>query len=338
MRGLSYKRLRSYTVSLTRNSRIVLYFMYVLLAISAFVSLISVLGVGDQPELTVGRVKAASVFLTVYSLGGIVLIIPNFRELYDRQYSDVEFSLPMSAKERFLAKLRLVLLRHILPFCALIFTLMMLVTALSSEPDGRRAAFCVLLNLCGSIVFVDCVTLFCVSFCASIAECLFSTAAFIAVISALPKEILKLFMPFEHSVYTFGLYFVGENKNAINYPSYPEIIRLVLENIAVSVMLLFIGYRIYIRRNGLRSGTPFGSKVIFIVTAAGISIASMLLGTTLGSFFVQLVSGLIGEVILSLTSNRGVTPRTLIAQTCGFHLGLQVVVFVINQFTPAVFM
>lgn len=114
MRGLSHKRIKAYTVSLTRNSRIVLYLMYILLAISVFVSLVFVSGIGDQAELTVGKVRACSVFLTAYSLGGIALIIPNFRELYNRQYSDVEFSLPMSSRERFLAKLRLVLLRHIL--------------------------------------------------------------------------------------------------------------------------------------------------------------------------------------------------------------------------------
>lgn len=331
------KRIRAYDRSLTVNGRLVLTLIMVMFAMSAAVSLLLMLGVGHDGELAVGKARAAGVFMTAFAFAGAALVITVFRELFDTRWADVEYSLPLSAAERFLAKLRLVLTRHILPAVLQVGAMTALTWALSDNGDARKAVFAVLMNVLGQVFFVDGAAFFCISFCAGVGECVLCTASFITLISVLPRAMTKLSDPYTQSPIHLGIGLVAEKKTAINFPGMGTSAANLGVNLMISALLFFGAFEIYRRRSGLRSEIPLGSKVIYTVTAAGVSIASLMLGMFTGSLFMTVLLSTLAEIGLAFATHRGVQAKTLAIQTAGFGFVLFLIIAGINMFSPVSF-
>jgi len=314
----SGQRIRSYSKVLAINSSLFLTLLRVMLIFITLMASLLILKSHSESDGSYGYFIAINLMFCAYGLTGIALIIPMFRELYDRQFADVEFSLPMSSSERITAKLLMLLKNHLLPFVIAGTGLTVFSTLVFKDRLGFTAMFGAFTSSLAFLVFVDCITVFCVTFCGRIYECIYSSVSYILMITLLPRYLTKAILHFSGKQALQGVVF-GYDDILMNYqghlrnfygieydlpPLYMLLTRTVF-NIALSMLVMYAAIKLYKKRNGTQTGTAVITTGFFISLAAGMACLSMVVGTVLCSLFVMVLSGFLGETILVLVLCNG---------------------------------
>ncbi len=305
----SLTRINSYSKVLTKNCKLQFLLVLVLCVLSGFMNVIGMIAFG---KLENGFITEGVFFSFLVALAGILIVPALFRELYNRQYADVEFSLPMSAAERYKAKLFVLAKLHILPF--IISQAITVLVALTFARSDTPTVLLTFLSNLSALAFTDGIALLCMSCCGSIVESLYSSLFMaISVSTIIPAAYLKLFMGLSgrhsNAFDPFALP-IGFPELAVKLLGYDDewygdrSVPMLLISLALSAMLFYIAYLIYRRRSGLSTGKPIVYKAFYCVLIL-LSTLTVVLLCFLNSFYLAIFIGLLVCVGICVTSNRG---------------------------------
>jgi len=286
------------------------------------------------------------------AISGVLLVAPAFKELYNRQFADVEFSLPMSASERFRAKLLVILKCHFIPFAVAQSVTVITGIIFLNSFQMKIIIFDVLCHLV-YMAFTDAIALVCVSSCGNIVECIY-TPIFLAAASSL---IIPL------SIFKFVVLISGRNANTMNMLNFPvgypgammfidsdgtemtyaefivcsgtsvlvKNIIMLIADLAVCVGLVFLALRIYKKRNGLTVGKPFVSGKFYRIFISVVTVA-VILEFFLNSLYIAVFVGLLLFLAISVSANRTKLTMKVLEKNmlgfCGCLLSVLVIGFV----------
>ena len=93
----SFKRINNYSKVLSKHCRKQSMLIYILCGLQAFFMLFHILAFGDPNGAYMDFYVIGRLFGIAAALSGVLIIPAVFRELYNRQFADVEYSLPMSS-------------------------------------------------------------------------------------------------------------------------------------------------------------------------------------------------------------------------------------------------
>lgn len=273
------------------------------------------------------------------ALAGVLLVPPVFKELYNRQFADVEFSLPMSSSERFKAKLLVLVRCHFIPFAISQAVVLLTSLVLLAPTQKSIIVFDVLCNLI-NMLFTDAIALISVSSCGHIVECIY-TPVLLAAASSL---ILPL------GLFRLVILLSGRDTNTtsfINIPfGYPGITDLILGeesdsgysarlavsdtstliiwfvmlavNIGICAGLIILAYRIYKKRDGLSVGKPIVFPAFYRIFIIVVTVA-VILFFFMNSLYIAVFVGLLLFLGITVSANRKkLTMKTLELSLLGF--------------------
>ena len=320
----SSKRITDYSKVLRKNCSKQFKLIAVLSGLSAFLCIFHFISVGTlRFDYMDNFYNYGKKFSLAAALAGVLLVPPVFKELYNRQFADVEFSLPLSAAERFKAKLLVLVKCHFIPF--VISQAAVALTALTLIPSGQLKI--VMLDIICSLVnmlFTDAIALICVSSCGHIVECIYTPVLLAAASSLIfPLGLFKLVILLS-----------GRNTNTTNflnipigYPGFYDLIYdpetssysariansdsgtvitwfvMLLVNIAICVGLIMLAYRIYRKRNGLSVDKPIVFGAFFHIFRTIVAVAVILL-FFMNSLYIAVFVGLLLFLGISVSAKR----------------------------------
>lgn len=320
----SSKRISNYSKVLTKNCSKQSILILVLTGLGAVFGVIQFVLFGSN-RINEQFYENSIHFSLAAAISGVLLVPGLFREVYNRQFADVEFSLPMSASERFRSKLTVLLKRHILPFVAA--QVIILLTSVIFA-DWKSSAEYILPNCLRCInfaLFTDAVCLLCVSCCGHIVECLYTSVLSVIAFSIfIPLVLIRFFLNMARTTSSLSekvtaigvgfpklaLEFVGDVvEGGGDLSHHIETEFSVLEavmlfvNLAFCVLLIFIAFRIYKKRSGLSAGKPFASKAFYRFFLIFVTL-NVILIFFLSSFYLAILVGLIFSLAISIFSKR----------------------------------
>ena len=253
----------------------------------------------------------AQIVCVAAGLSGVLLMPAIFRELYNRQFADVEFSLPLSASERFRVKLMIILKNHILPYVAAM-TVVLIVGLAFVPSEYTSQMFSIYFVALSRVMFVDAISLVCISCCGCIVECIYTPVLFGAAISFLPVLCGAKF-----------ICFLSGKQGALHYTNNPigfiraseifmsdtEVSQLdgiwisALISMVLSAGLVYLAFRIYRKRDGLSVGKPFVFKSFARIFTCTVSLAVIML-FFLDSLYNSILFGLLAYLAICISSKR----------------------------------
>ena len=260
MKQKSISRIGSYSRALKINCRKPYILLLVLCGIGSFLIVVSGLFFGFTSYYTNDFLQEGPVFLAAATVLGAVMIPTLFRELYNRQFADVEFSLPMSSSERFLAKLLAVGRYHLLPLAVVLAALIIFSAVIgdSSVMIGMS------ISIITTAVYFDTVSMICVCCLGRLFESVYVPVVFATVLTLLPYVAFDRLVvaPSHHRIDTlqffdlpFGVLSIMRirEENFSCFANYgggfiiKHLICLVIYAAAIA-----LAYRIYRRRNAVQ--------------------------------------------------------------------------------------
>lgn len=206
----------------------------------------------------------AAAFFGMFAVFGI------FKDMVNKQTSDVQMSLPMSAKERYLSKLAALFRIHILPIlCSEV--IMIVVGGLIASYSGTMMLIRLYTVILAQALFVDSVSILCMCCCGALAEGVYTSLISMFCLSATPYCTFELTMVrfsglLSSDVATekgfsllgvlsmewipsFGFSdVIGYNDEGWYY---------LFGNILISCLMIFAAFFIYKNRDARKVGKPF---------------------------------------------------------------------------------
>ncbi|MBR6872661.1 MAG: hypothetical protein IKN17_04030 [Ruminococcus sp.] len=308
----SLNRIRSYSKALSKNCRKQFVLILVLCVFSGGFYLMDFIafGAGGYSGAWMDQFLIYATYTTVAAaVSGVLLMPALFRELYNRQYADVEFSLPLSAAERYKAKLWLIAKYHLMPY--IIAQLMMLISGLIflTETPASTVVSVALINI-SWVFFTDAVSLICISCCGCLAECIYTPVLFGAAISVIPvcfmeglvKSLSNIATSFYFSFIPVGFLGITEIVDLDTMYFHEHILSAVLSCL-ISCGLMLLAFMLYKKRNGLSVGKPFVFKTFARVFPVLVTLAVIIV-FMLYSFYNSVLFGLLAFLAISVSSKR----------------------------------
>ncbi len=329
MAQTSSQRIRAYSKALAVNCRKPRIVIIISAAVATVLAIFQLAAVGTL-RYGYSDIYRLSTFIFFISIGcGVFLIPPLFKELYNRQFADVEFSLPMSSSERYLAKILAIVKYHILPIAA---SQAVVLTAAMILIGGRTMKGFVIyaILLLTALVFIDAVAVFCVCCCGSLAECIYTPVIFSAILTLLPAAFYGNVIANTANVGTnlstafrswalFPVIVLYDESSLFEYASFynisAEFIISTIVNVLIWVGVVFLTLRIYKRRDGLQTGKPFVHRP-FYYAFVYLGVSAVLTSTMFNEFYYGIIFSLLGFVIISTSAQRG----KLTLRSFGFQL------------------
>ncbi len=334
----SQKRIANYSRVLSKNCRKQSWLIIILCGLQTLMSVFQFVAFGrlgtDNNFYSFG-----SKFGLAAALAGVLIVPAVFKEVYNRQFADVEFSLPMSASERFRSKLLVLAKDHLLPF--FIAQLVILTVALITVPSEQCALIVkdFLSNII-NLVFTDAVALLCVSCCGSLAECIYTPVLAAAAASLiLPMSYYKYVIllsgrsdtpsgvsgfpvgyPAASGIVENGLFDrdYESEANVLDSIGVGRVVLMLVINLLICTALVFLAYRFYKKRNGLNVGKPIVFKSFRIVFTALVSLTVIVI-FFLNSFYLSILVGLLAFIGISISAKRAkISLRDLALWLAGF--------------------
>lgn len=255
-----------------------------------------ILGVGCLLQCFVGATAdildsnvsdVGCILLCVGALMGPVFVVGVFREMHNRQQSDVVYALPMSAGERYVSKLLALVYLHILPV-AVWSGIAALTTALADKGyrynDWFYSTFeCFSPDMCGKLfavliacmMFLDAISVVCSVCCGRLAEIQYLTYLAVVAISAAPLLLRAQLMEkiggqvakpgLGYFLWTFSLLAWDDDASLGMY------VKVCLIHCLISVAVMALAFLVYRRRDAGSAGKPIVSRVFFeLVLACGL--------------------------------------------------------------------
>lgn len=244
-------------------------------------------------------------------LSGVLLMPAIFRELYNRQFADVEFSLPLSASERFRVKLMIILKNHILPYVAAM-TVVLIVGLAFVPSEYTSQLFSIYFVALSRVMFVDAISLVCISCCGCIIECIYTPVLFGAAVSFIPVLFAAKFICFlsgkegalHYTDNPIGFIGASEIFTSDTELSYLDGIWVsALISILLSAGLVFLAFCIYRKRDGLSVGKPFVFKSFARIFTCTVSLAVIMI-FFLDSLYNSILFGLLAYLAICISSKR----------------------------------
>lgn len=320
MKQKSISRIGSYSRALKINCRKPYILLLVLCGIGSFLIVVSGLFFGFTSYYTNDFLQEGPVFLAAATVLGAVMIPTLFRELYNRQFADVEFSLPMSSSERFLAKLLAVGRYHLLPLAVVLAALIIFSAVIgdSSVMIGMS------ISIITTAVYFDAVSMICVCCLGRLFESVYVPVVFATVLTLLPYVAFDRLVvaPSHHRIDTlqffdlpFGVLSImrirEENFSCFaNYGGGFIIKHLVC--LVIYAAAIALAYRIYRRRNAVQTGTPFVYRSFYIVFSFCVMVLLFMI-FIYREAYIGIIFALAVYAAISISAARGaVTARTFI--------------------------
>ena len=221
-------------------------------------------GIDLQRYATFEGIFGASLMLLAACFG-LFAVHGVFSDLTSKQNADIQLSLPMNAKERYLSKLLAVFKLHILPILAAGIAVILIGSTKESGFDVMGYLVRFQLVTVAVALFVDSVSIFCMSCCGAKAEGIYTSIIMGGCISILPmlffREAIIGFSGVDNTysfninpLYMFGgliLTALEENSTGIG-----ATMPYILANLLMSFATIFAAYFIYRRRDGRQVGKP----------------------------------------------------------------------------------
>ncbi len=220
-------------------------------------------------------------FLGLFAVHGI------FSDLTSRQQADIQMSLPMSAKDRYLSKILALGKVHIFPLVICCLTTMILCIlkvclGISLHDGVVKARFSAdmiiylgkfMLIVLLTAFFIDSVTVFCMTCCGAKAEGMYTALITIFCVSTTPfifymRVILKFsgmtYLPYDGRLFMcWGLIPVFESFDYYYETNISQYIVPNLINIIVSCLVIWASCFIYKKRDARSVGKPMAFSVFF---------------------------------------------------------------------------
>lgn len=250
------------------------------------------------------------------ALFGAFAVFGIFSDLTNRQLSDVQMSLPMSAKDRYLSKILAVVKIHLIPLCLACASVVLV--RMIVDPSLVNLEFLLRMNFIpiSAAICVDAVCIFCMSCCGAKAEGVYTSIIMGFCISLTPyifySEAVVAFsginsssFDFEHTFSTFGgmclMWLAVDDRKAWIY---------LLLNAAISCLLVFATYFIYRKRDGRNVGVPvvFPIYMELLLFVGLFSLYTMFF--VMGESGTGIVLGLIVVLVIRIVAARAkITPK-----------------------------
>ena len=285
--------------------------------------------------------EMSSHFFTAAALAGFLLIAPIFKELYNRQFADVEFSLPLSSSERYKAKLTAVVKCHLLPF-VIGQAMLMLAGLIFGGTEGIGQAAGMAVSGLTTLMFTDASAMFCVCCCGSLIECVYTPVVFAVSLTLLPAQMIQkllntmsgresdLLDPYDLPIgYTQLTSMLGDEYNSNGFVFDAHSIINALISIAISICLIFLSYRLYKKRDGMQTGTPFVYGWAFWVISY-LALGTILFYGYMNAFYFGIIGGAAVFLGIAISSKRGAPDSKYIINALAGFTGCVVAVVVIG--------
>lgn len=200
---------------------------------------------------------------------GIFAVFGIFKDLSSRQNADIQMSLPMSAKERYLSKILALCKLHIFPM--LIASAALLLICLAKEgftAEHFKYLTAYLATTVCAALFSDAAAIFCMCCCGAKAEGIYTTLITIFCVTLMP------FLYFTKAVSNFsGVYdfpnadnifaLTGLMSVPIAFEMEWEAMPYVLANCLISCLIVFLSFLIYKKRDASTVGSPMVYRLFF---------------------------------------------------------------------------
>jgi len=200
---------------------------------------------------------------------GIFAVFGIFKDLSSRQNADIQMSLPMSAKERYLSKILALCKLHIFPL--LIASVALLLICLAKE--GFTAVHFKYLTayltttVCAAL-FTDAAAIFCMCCCGAKAEGIYTSLITIFCVTLMP------FLYFSKAVSNFSgvsdfpnmdniFALTGLMSVPVAFEMEWEAMPYVLANCLTSCLIVFLSFLIYKKRDASMVGSPMVYRLFF---------------------------------------------------------------------------
>ena len=295
---------------------------------------------GNQPSFD-GFVGIFLMF--VAAACGLFAVHGVFSDLTSKQVSDVQLSLPMSAKDRFLSKLLAVFKLHLLPMMIGGAAVIVIGSAVQNGFDcmGYIVRFQLVTFACA--LFVDAISIFCISCCGAKAEGIYTSIITGCCVTFTPILLVNLttnrFSGVSNTLISFKKPFTlvggmviswAEKEYFINASAYVEGILYIIGNIIASCLLIFATYFIYRRRDGRQVGKPivYGLFLELFMLWGLISLFTIVFFT--GGWLIGLtISAIICIVIRIVLARAKITPVHFLAWVLKYAAALALFIVVV---------
>ncbi|MBO5558298.1 hypothetical protein [Ruminococcus sp.] len=196
---------------------------------------------------------------------GLFAVHGVFSDLTSKQNADIQLSLPMNAKERYLSKLMAVFKLHILPILTAGIAVILIGSAKEDAFDMMGYILRFQLVTLALALFVDSVSIFCMSCCGAKAEGIYTSIIMGGCISVLPiMFFMEAIIGFSGVDNTYSFYmnpfyvFGGSILTALEEvgTGIGATMPYILANLLMSFATIFAAYFIYRRRDGRHVGKP----------------------------------------------------------------------------------
>ena len=321
MKQRSISRIGSYSRALRINCRKPYILLIALCGIASLLTVLSGLFFGIQNDFTEDFLAESSVFLAGATVMGAVMIPTLFRELYNRQFADVEFSLPMSSSERFLAKLLAVVRYHLLPL-AVVMTALIIFSAVIGSCETMIGMSIALLT---TAVFFDAVSILSVCCLGRIMESVYVPVVFGTALTLLPyvafdKLVVACshhnFDTFKFFDFPFGvldlLRIFDHDFGSFADLSADFILKHLL-CLVIYIAAIALAYQIYRRRDAVQTGTPFVYRSFYLIFSFTVLVTLFMMFLMNGEGYMSILIALAVYAAISISAERGaLTARTFI--------------------------
>lgn len=246
----------------------------ILAAGAVFFGISSEIDVIDRTSKTICYFMPNGGAIAVFGIGiacGLIAVIAVFKELYSKQNADIQFSLPLSAKERYISKIGAVFRLHILPiiFWGLIALGILCIKNHDNITGEIVGQIVIIIFIAVSVaLFVDAVSVFCISCCGALAESFYTSVLAMFALSLTPELFFETILDKYSGIYSQGIshslgtwtvlsiQFIGNKFSAA------LAVRLII-NCLISCAVLALAYFIYRKRDGQTTGKPIVFKLLF---------------------------------------------------------------------------
>ncbi|MBQ8966638.1 hypothetical protein [Ruminococcus sp.] len=262
--------------------------------------------------------------LFVTAFLGLFVVHGVFSDLGSKQVADVQLSLPMSAKERYLSKLLAVFKLHILPMLTGSALAVILGSIIKGGFDVIAYPIKMQLIALAVALFTDAMTIFCMTCCGARAEGIYTSVIAQGCLSLLPflavhmirerysgltnsgvDRISKVFSCLGDIVILWAEADSRELSNGFGY---------ILVNILASGLIIFASFFTYRRRDGRQVGKPMVSKLFMEVFMCTGVFTLLLLSFNETEWYLGVSVSLIIYLVISVVLARAkITPVRILA-------------------------
>lgn len=282
----------------------------------------------------------AYVCIAAIALCAVFTVFTLFRELFSKPHTDLAYSLPVGAKERFFSKLLTLLKLHILPviFWNIIqFIAILLTTDITLNMLARYSAVFMFLQLSTSL-FVILAVLLCMICCGRLAEMLYTAVIITACEVALPACIHY------STINPYTVQYLYDLENFFNYcpvwSALPaklmdlgystNLLLLLIGSTIFSALLITLLYFLYKKRDGKDTGKPFVFSAFreIILILAVVTVTTYVLSDT--SNLILLPALLLGYLLVRILSSNSKLTIIRFVKWVGIFAVYMVIIFGVN--------